>query len=170
MIKPASEYRRSPNFSRRPAGVPIDSIVMHADAGRAEIGTVTWLTSPKSGVSYHYLIGRDGRLWQFVADQSKAWHAGKSVLDGRENVNDFSIGVSFANAQDGEPLTGAQVAKAEHLVAWLCREHRIPVTRIVTHKLISPGRKTDPEGPKGEWFHVERFRERVSSLLRPSAG
>lgn len=165
MTKPVVEFKQSPNYSRRPAGVDIDCIVMHADASRSEHGTVGWILNATSRVSYHYLIGRDGRIWQFVADQGKAWHAGKSVLDGRENCNDYAIGVSFSNAQDGEPLTGVQLSKGAQLCAWLCREHAIPVARIVTHKMVSPGRKTDPEGPRDAWFSILRFRDRVAGVL-----
>lgn len=139
-------FRRSPNFSRRPAGAVVDCVVLHADAGTSEAGTIAWLCQPTAKVSYHYLVHRDGAITQLVPGDMRAWHAGVSEYRGRRHVNDFSLGVAFGNRQDGEPFTPAQLAAGVVLVADLCWDYRIPLTRITTHAAIAPGRKTDP-GP-----------------------
>ena len=43
-------------------------------------------------VSAHCLIRRDGSIIQYVSFNDKAWHAGVSSFQGREQCNDFSIG------------------------------------------------------------------------------
>lgn len=151
----------SPNYGKRAS--PITCIVLHADAGKSEGGTLDWLARKESQVSYHYLVGRTGTLYQCVADKHRAWHAGKSEHEGRANVNDFSLGVSFANSQAGEPFPEEQIASGVELVAFLCERHGIPVEQITTHQAIAvpEGRKVDP----GPLFDLEAFRDRVRAAL-----
>src|SRR5690606_23050181 len=39
-------------------------VVIHADAGKTEAGTISWILDPRSRVSYHYLVGRDGTVYR----------------------------------------------------------------------------------------------------------
>lgn len=153
--------KHSPNYNARPVGFAIDTIVIHADAGRTEAGTIAWCLNPQSRVSYHYLVARHGTVYQLVADAHRAWHAGVSQFDGRANVNDFSIGVAFANDQRGEPFPPAQIDAGVILVADLCAYHGIPPERVTTHAAIAPGRKHDP----GERFPWSDFMARVRAQL-----
>lgn len=131
-------------------------IVIHGDAGKTDAGTISWIQNPISEVSYHYLIGRDGKVYQFVEDPRKAWHAGESEWDGVIGVNPISIGVCFANDGTGtEPYTKDQYPAGAKLVATLCRKHRIPCDLIRGHFEVSPGRKTDP----WSWFDWPLFYE-----------
>lgn len=130
------DFRRSPNFNRRPTGVQPDCIVLHADAGKTEAGTIAWCCDPASKVSYHYLVHRDGAVTQLVPVAMRAWHAGASEYQGRTNVNDYSIGVSLANRQDGEAFRPAQLQAAVRLVADLCWEYKVPLARITTHAVV----------------------------------
>ncbi|HEX7049110.1 MAG TPA: N-acetylmuramoyl-L-alanine amidase, partial [Longimicrobiales bacterium] len=99
--------RPSPNHNARPAGVRPDLIVIHGTAGETDAGDLAWCRDPKSQVSYHYLIGRDGRIYRLVPEERRAWHAGVSGWEGRQGCNDYSIGVGLCN--DGrEPYTPAQ--------------------------------------------------------------
>lgn len=142
--------RPTPNKSARDGKKPT-LIVIHGDAGKSDGGTVAWLANPASKVSYHYLIGRKGAVYQFVPDSENAWHAGVSVFKGERvgnSVNKISIGVSFAN--DGtEPYQPVQYEAGGELVAALCKRHAIPLDRVVGHDVVSPGRKTDP------WKHFD---------------
>lgn len=157
--------RPSPNHGARPAGTEIDAIVLHADAGRSEEGTLSWLAEPRSKVSYHYLIGRTGTVYQCVPDARRAWHAGKSTFQGRSNCNDYTLGVSFANNQKGEPFGVGQLEAGVALVAELCRKHGIPPERITMHSVVSPGRKVDP----GPLFPFVRFVTDVRARLAVAA-
>ena len=153
--------RDSPNQSPRPEGFSVDVIVLHADAGKSDAGTISWIQSPESKVSYHYLCGRDGKVYQFVPDERKAWHAGVSSFEGRAFCNNYSLGVSFANDQKGEAFTPAQIDAGVELVADLCRIYEIPLKRITTHAVVSPGRKHDP----GPLFPLHEFLARVGAIL-----
>ena len=139
----------SPHWSSRRGGHP-RMIIIHGDAGKSDAGTISWMQSKESGVSYHYLVGRGGEIYQFVGDNLKAWHAGRSEWDGVSGVNSFSIGVSFANDGTGaEPYRRAQYGHGGRLIAKLCTRYRIPCDMIRSHAEVSPGRKTDP------WTHFD---------------
>jgi AmpD protein len=139
----------SPNFNQRPSGTAIDAVVLHADSAPKVSHSLDWIQRKESKVSYHYLIGRHGDVYECVTPNLRAWHAGVSTFKGRGNVNDFSIGVSFGNKNDGkEPYTEAQYQKGAELVRELMVLFpSITKDRITTHAVISPGRKTDP-GPR----------------------
>jgi N-acetyl-anhydromuramoyl-L-alanine amidase len=101
-------------------------------------------------VSAHLLIERDGRVIQFVPFDRRAWHAGVSSFDGRENCNDFSIGIEL-EGEDEHPYTEEQYRSLIQATEILMREYpALAGDRIVGHSTIAPGRKTDP-GPAFDW-------------------
>ena len=115
-------------------------------------------------VSAHFLIRRDGALLQFVACSERAWHAGASAWQGREGCNDYSIGIELEGADD-LTYTPAQYAMLGRLAKALRR--RYPISDIVGHSDIAPGRKTDP----GRAFDWKRLRRLLGTArLRTSVG
>ena len=46
-------------------------------------------------VSAHCLITREGKIIQYVSFNDKAWHAGVSSYQSKENCNEFSIGIEL---------------------------------------------------------------------------
>lgn len=101
-------------------------------------------------VSSHFLIERSGQLTQFVNTQDRAWHAGASCYQGRENCNDFSIGVELEGT-DNEPYTDLQYQTLIELTkALMVTYPAITAGRITGHQFIAPRRKTDP-GFAFEW-------------------
>lgn len=133
----------SPNHNARPMGVGVSALVIHGTVG-TDAGDLAWTRDPVSKVSYHFLVLRTGVIHQMVKDDRRAWHAGSSKWNGRNNVNDFSIGIGLSNKGPGEPFRPAQYAAAGDLVFALSREHTIDLANVVAHYHISPGRKTDP--------------------------
>jgi AmpD protein len=103
-------------------------------------------------VSSHFVIRRDGELLQFVSCDRRAWHAGRSQWRGRDECNDFSIGVELEGLE-GEGFEEAQYdALIELLRASIAR---YPIGEIVGHEHVAPGRKIDP-GPGFEWSRLAR--------------
>ncbi|SFQ61159.1 AmpD protein [Halopseudomonas formosensis] len=101
-------------------------------------------------VSAHFLVERDGSITQFVSCLQRAWHAGQSAFAGRDNCNDFSIGVELEGT-DELPYTAAQYDSLVRLTRALRRAYPlITAQRITGHEHIAPGRKTDP-GPAFDW-------------------
>ena len=109
-------------------------------------------------VSAHFYIRRDGELVQFVAANNRAWHAGISLFNGLEAVNDFSIGVELEGC-DSRGFEEAQYRKLTELSHCLMQAFpAISRDRVVGHEHIAPGRKTDP-GPCFDW---DRFRDALA--------
>ena len=101
-------------------------------------------------VSAHLLIRRTGEMVQFVSFDRRAWHAGASCFRGRDNCNDFSIGIELEGADD-EPYADAQYQTLTEVTRSLLRHYpHMSSDRIAGHCDIAPGRKTDP-GPAFDW-------------------
>jgi len=98
-------------------------------------------------VSAHFLIRRDGELYQFVPCGGRAWHAGEPSWKGRTQCNDFSTGVQLEGTGDAQ-FTGAQYGRLAALTRALMT--RYPIRDIVGHSDVAPGRKCDP-GPRFDW-------------------
>lgn len=129
-------------LSSRERRQPCTTIVFHATAGASAASSVSWLR--QIGLSYHYVIDRDGSITKAVPVGRAANHAGKSVGPDGPWVNRYSIGIAFANLDDGkDPITDEQFSSARILVKQL--EQSMPTLKwVTTHKRISPGRKVDP--------------------------
>ena len=144
--------RPSPNVSRDRQGTPatrrqpIRALVLHDTGGKTAEGALSWFESAQSGVSAHYIIGKDGQVFRCVPDEQIAWHAGHSRLWGRENVNWFSLGLEIVDDNDSDPYPAAQMDSLIWLAEDLCRRHALTLGGIVGHQHIClpPGRKVDP--------------------------
>jgi AmpD protein len=100
------------------------------------------------------LIDRQGEVTQFVPFDQKAWHAGQSLFKGRDNCNDFSIGIELEGT-DSQDFTPDQYERLIQVSRALMAQYPlITLDSIVGHSDIAPGRKTDP-GPHFDWA---RFR------------
>lgn len=109
-------------------------------------------------VSSHLLITREGEVIQFVPFHLRAWHAGKSIFEGRSECNDFSIGIELEGT-DTLAYTQQQYDVLGVVVNTLCAYYpKITKERIVGHSAIAPGRKTDP----GEAFNWKYFFNNLS--------
>ena len=133
----------------------IDTIVLHSsyNPSGGDAYSVAELVKiyESYGVSAHYLIDRKGKIYRLVEDKNIAYHAGASKMpDGRQDVNNFSIGIEIMNKEDTE-YTQAQYAAVNELVASLKKQHDIEY--IVGHNNVAPDRKTDPWN--FDWKKVE---------------
>lgn len=174
-----STYLFSPNYSDRSVEAKIDLLVIHGISlppgefgGRYVQALFSNTLDPSEHpyfqeiahltVSSHLFIDRDGQLWQFVPLHKKAWHAGPSSFNGRENCNDFSIGIELEGT-DLIPYTPAQYeCLADVTVALLQAYPAITLERIVGHSDIAPGRKTDP-GEAFDWQHYKQLLSKKSA-------
>ena len=118
------------------------TIVLHATAGRGVDGAVSTLI--QRGLSYHFIIAKDGTVTKCVPISAEAYHAGKSSGPEGASVNGYSVGISFANLNDGkDPYTLAQHLACEELIASILKQ--VPsIVYLTTHRQISYPRKNDP--------------------------
>ncbi|GAB1417120.1 hypothetical protein MASR2M117_25260 [Paludibacter sp.] len=112
----------------------------------------------KYKVSPHYLIDRQGSVYQMIKEQDIAYHAGKSILpDGGTGVNSRSIGIEIINSLDDSP-TAEQMETVTNLV--LNIKGRYHIKYLLRHSDIAPGRKTDP------WnFDWDSFINKINEVL-----
>jgi N-acetylmuramoyl-L-alanine amidase len=148
-----------PHRSRR-QGTKVDTIVLHATAGGSLMGALQALSDPDTqyklrgqkfrgngrSLSYHYIIEEDGRIVKCVPTSKVAFHAGVSEGPQGDNCNEYSIGVSFVNFNDGkDPYSKAQYDACKALIQEL-RAAMPELQILTTHYAVSPGRKFDPRG------------------------
>jgi AmpD protein len=130
----------SPNRSDR-ENERLGVVFHHSSMGFEE--TIELMLRPESRVSYHCLVHADGTRCVLVPELEVAWHAGVSYFLGRENCNDFMLGVAFAGNTYGEPLSAMQIESA---LEWL-EPRWAPLGwepgRMTDHRQVAPGRKDD---------------------------
>ena len=144
----------SPNFGPRRAGLRPELVVLHFTEMRSAEAALERLCDPAAEVSAHYLIGRDGRLWQLVDEPLRAWHAGAGSWQGREDVNSRSIGIELDN--DGQsPFSAPMMARLEALLPGILARWSIPRAGVIAHSDMAPERKIDP-GPRFDWRRLAR--------------
>jgi len=161
---PIAQIFASPNYNDRPPGTVPNAIVLHATVGEAG-PSLNWLSNPSSEVSVHYLIDRDGTVYQMVSESLRAWHAGPSFYAGLSDWNNFSVGIEMVNRNDGiDPYNPPLVAACKKLCVYLVYKYAITPQMIVTHAMISGAitGKTDPKG-----FPLEAFVMSIASELPP---
>ena len=159
----------SPNFDDRPAACAPEVLIIHSISlppGKFSGPGVEQLFTNRlnpvcdpyypqlSGlrVSSHFFLRRDGELVQYVSTSKRAWHCGLSTCQGRQSVNDFSIGVELEGLDNS---FFEDVQYQELLSLTICLQKHYPAIKnknIFGHQHIAPGRKADP-GSGFDWYY-----------------
>ena len=140
----------SPNFNSR-ENHAIDMLVLHYTGMRSGAAALDRLCQAEAKVSAHYLVEEDGRIFQLVAEEHRAWHAGVSYWRGHTNINQRSIGIEIVNPGHDygyRDFPKAQMEAVTELCQAIVKRHPIPARNVVAHSDIAPVRKQDP----GELF------------------
>lgn len=148
--------RPSPNADERPDDCVVDCLILHYTGMQSAEAAIQRLCDPAAKVSAHYLIDADGSVLRLVEDDRRAWHAGVSFWQGREQLNDVSIGIEVVNPGHEwgyRPFTEAQYQALECLGPMIMNRWSIPRSRVLAHSDVAPDRKEDP----GELFDWQRL-------------
>ena len=86
--------------------------------------------------SSHVVIDFNGNRYNYANPNQVAFHAGKSMMNDRDNVNDFGVGVEFQGDTDQTPLTKEQLESFMEYAAPIMKKNKIPIDNVVTHKQI----------------------------------
>lgn len=171
------EFTQSANYSHR-----VKFLVMHYTAIDYEKSMHALVD--EGGLSAHYLLPElndpsypedELKVIQLVDEHDRAWHAGTSFWQGREDLNDQSIGIEIVNVpschypevkpdeqmeNDASKLCifpdfdAKQIALLIELSKGiLARNPDIGPTQVVGHSDIAPTRKNDP-GPRFPWYQL----------------
>lgn len=155
----------SPNFDERK--LPISMIVVHYTGMQDGPSALTALSVPESGVSSHYLVEEDGRVFHLVDEAKRAWHAGRSHWRGITDVNSASVGIEIVNPGHEwgyRAFPDAQMTAVKSLIGEIMGRYGITRGNVVGHSDIAPTRKQDP-GELFPWGDLARSR---LALPRPT--
>jgi len=161
-------FSPSPHKHPRKNGQKPTWIVLHTMSGTFT-GSQSWFKNPKSKVSAHYLVSKQGDIVCMVKEGPfAAWHV--------VNFNSPSIGIEMEDmdlktkkfAKDNPNwYTPAQLDKVAELTATLMKKYLIPINQVIGHndpKLRALGNDhIDPQH-----FPWEKFRELVKKHLEPN--
>jgi hypothetical protein len=123
------QFIPSPNSSSRKVGTRIDKIVLHCTEGSLAGALAEFQKTDSRKVSAHYVIDRNGDIYQMVNDTDCANHC--------MGANAGSIGIEHVGSET-DSLAPAQATASAALIRWLLQEHQIPRTNIFGHD-FTPG-------------------------------
>jgi N-acetyl-anhydromuramyl-L-alanine amidase AmpD len=133
--------RKTPNVSAGRVIKPTH-VVLHHSSG-AYAGSVSWCMDPVSKVSYHCIIARNGKRTVLALPSQRTWHAGVSSWQGRKDANSFAIGLAWEGDTYQVPLSEDAILSAVEYLLPILDEYHIPLSNIIRHADIAPGRKDD---------------------------
>ena len=144
----------SPNYSKKKRkSKSIKFIIIHYTGMQSARESLIRLCDAKFKVSCHFLIFRNGTIYNLVKEKNIAWHAGKSYWKKYKNLNKDSIGIELVNK--GHEFGYQNFSKKQLLsLVKVCKilmiKYKIKNKNIIGHSDIAPSRKVDP-GEKFPW-------------------
>ncbi len=163
-INYAQEPVGTVNFNlRRP-----NYVVIHHTAQDSVQQTLKSFTLPRTQVSAHYVIAKDGTVYHMLNDYYRAWHAGAGQWGGNKDLNSSSIGIELDN-NGFEEFSPLQINSLMKLLKKLKAEYKIPDENFIGHSDLAPSRKVDPninfpwkllaEEGYGLWYDEDQIEE-----------
>jgi N-acetylmuramoyl-L-alanine amidase len=135
----ASQWVGTTNFGMRKPNF----VIIHHTAQTACDTTLKTFTLPRTQVSAHYVICKDGTINHMLNDYLRAWHAGNSKWGNVTDVNSVSIGIELDN-NGFESFSDAQIKSLLDVLKKLKKDNNIPAANFIGHADIAPKRKVDP--------------------------
>lgn len=153
------KVNKSLNFSKKPRSLrTIRYLIIHYSGMQSGRVSMDRLKNPKSKVSCHYFIQRNGSIYSMVEDNKIAWHAGKSKWRNLNNLNKHSIGIEIQNKGhfiSYQNYPKKQISSLIRLIKVLMKKYKIKKRNILGHSDIAPLRKLDP-GEKFPWNFLSK--------------
>jgi N-acetyl-anhydromuramyl-L-alanine amidase AmpD len=152
------------NYWQGRNGLTPKAVVIHTAEG-SRAGVDSWFHNPAAEASAHYLINKDGSIWQFVREADSAWANGKlnrpNLSDpliaywSQSGVNPNRETISIETERmHTERLTAPQLAALAWLVADIHRRYGWPKdgSRLLGHnEFDSVDRALCPSLTQAEW-------------------
>lgn len=122
----------------------------------------------------HYCIDEAGRVYRIIDHRREAYHSGRSMWNGRANVDEFSVGIEVCGYHD-KPLGAEQVRSLAALVGELKYIYKIPDQNVLAHSHVAYGapNKWQPRSHRGRkrcgmMFALPSVRARLNLKSRPT--
>ena len=147
---------KSPNFNNRKSSTII-FIIIHYTALRTVAESIKHLCSKKNKVSCHYLISKNGEIYNLVSEKKRAWHAGESYWNGEIDINSKSIGIEldYSYYKENNLFSKKLINSLYKLLNILISKYKILPKNILGHSDIAPYRKKDP-GKNFPWHLLQK--------------
>ena len=161
----------SPNFDKKNRSAKyIKILVIHYTGMQSERESLSRLRNPKSKVSSHFVISRNGKIYRLVKDNKIAWHAGKSCWGNYKNLNKNSIGIELVNKGHRYGYINFKKKQIDSLIE-ICKKivkkYKIKPNNVVGHSDIAPLRKIDP-GEKFPWKSLAKKKIGIWHYCKPA--
>lgn len=167
--KNSESYKKGHSLVNEQKGVVLHHTAFEED----DLTNVTkHLTDPKSEASSHVIIGYDGHRRTLASPDKVTFHAGQSVWNNRQDVNDFMLGIEFQGDTNKKNLTDAQIQSAIEYLRPIVRKNNINLENIVTHEQVramyndfarKQGIKTAPNKPD---INKQNYEKIINALLK----
>jgi N-acetylmuramoyl-L-alanine amidase len=118
-------------------------VIIHHTAQNSCEQTLLTFTLPRTQVSSHYVICKDGTVYHMLNDLLRGHHAGVSKWGNTTDLNSSSIGIELDN-NGFEVFTEPQINSLVTLLDRLKKAYSIPAANFIGHGDIAPTRKNDP--------------------------
>ena len=137
MLKKKNKEKKhpTPNYDRNRTN-KVEGVILHHTAEPTIEKSLGVLTSLKKKVGTHCVIDLDGTRYIMCEPEVATYHAGFSVLNGKEGCNYFTIGIEFQGNTLEKPLTDDQIFSAIEYLKPLIKKYKIPIKNIVTHEMV----------------------------------
>ena len=167
---PISNRYRSPRNPERRIRSSTELIVLHTTEAPARSS----LNKVSDRGECHFCVTEDGSVYRIVDRDREAFHAGRSMWNGKEDVDKFSIGIECVGHHD-KRMGDIQLNSIRALVKELQAMYRIPDERVVCHSHVAYGapnkwHKFKHRGRKrcGMLFAMPSVRRRLGLMSRPA--
>lgn len=114
----------------------VEGVILHHTAEPTVERSLEVLTSLQKKVGTHVVIDKDGTRYIMCSPETVTYHAGRSILNGKEGCNYFTIGIEFQGNTLEAPLTQDQINSAIEYLKPIIAKYHIPISNIVTHEMV----------------------------------
>ncbi len=118
-------------------------VIIHHTAQDSCEQTLRTFTLPRTQVSAHYVICKDGTVYHMLNDYLRAHHAGAAKWGNATDINSSSIGIELDN-NGFQYFDERQINSLLTLLERLKKSFSIPTSNFIGHGDIAPTRKNDP--------------------------
>ncbi|MGJ7032996.1 N-acetylmuramoyl-L-alanine amidase [Niabella hirudinis] len=144
-------------------------ILHHTGQNSVEQTLFTFSFRKKLESSAHYVVSRDGAVYQMLNDYVRSYHAGAGKWGNISDMNSCSLGIEIDNNGEKDLFTSAQINALIKLLTYLKEKYSIPTGNIIGHSDFAPMRKNDPSvlfpwsrlalAGFGYWYDINNLKE-----------
>lgn len=125
----------TPNFDKNRVN-SVYGVILHHTAEPTVEKSLEILSSPEKKVGTHVVIDTDGTRYVMAEPNVVTYHAGYSIINGREGCNYCTIGIEFQGNTLIAPLTDDQIDSGIEYLLPIIEKYKVSLENIVTHEMV----------------------------------